>query len=58
MFSTSVKKTVLEGSFQPLEQNKSEKSQEHEMATVVSIFSYPGTQDKLNLRISEDIQHL
>lgn len=54
----SVKKTVLEGSFQPLEQNKSEKSQEDEMATVVSIFSYPGTQDKLNLRISEDVQHL
>jgi len=35
-----------------------EKSHEDEMATVFSIFSYPGTQEKLNMRINEDFQHL
>ena len=28
------------------------------MATVFSIFSYPGTQEKLNIRINEDFQRL
>ena len=28
------------------------------MATVFSIFSYPGTQEKLNMRINEDFQRL
>lgn len=69
----SIKKTVLEGSFQPLElkcnaasrakmqrkaKQSSERVVEDELATLFSIFSYPVTQENLKMCISEDFQDL